>query len=87
MGSSRLPTSVLSLKRFLLRRQVLSLYRDILRTIRSVSDAQHRQQLRDWARNDFKVNKHHGDEDTIRMLLLQGRRSLEELKGILYRTR
>lgn len=87
MGSTRLPTSVLSLKRFLLRQQVLSLYREVLRTIRTIPDCKQRKQLSDWARNDFKVNKYHGDEETIRMLLHQGRHSLQELKLIISRTR
>jgi len=87
MGATRLPSNVLNLKRFLLRQQVLTLYREVLKTVRSVADENQRKQLRDWARTDFKVNKYHDDEDTIKMLLIKGRRSLEELKGILSKTR
>ena len=49
---------------FFLRRQVLSLYREILRTVREVSNEDHRKELADWARSEFKKNKHEKDEVT-----------------------
>uniref|UniRef100_A0A6B2EIK5 LYR motif-containing protein 2 n=1 Tax=Phlebotomus kandelakii TaxID=1109342 RepID=A0A6B2EIK5_9DIPT len=72
----------LTLKQFMLRQEVLRLYRDIFRTIRRVPrDGQ--QELQEWARRDFRTNSHHTDETTIKMLLQYGRRSLNELKNSL----
>lgn len=47
---------------FFLRRQVLSLYREILRTLREVPNEEHKKELADWARAEFKKNKHEKDE-------------------------
>lgn len=47
---------------FFLRRQVLSLYREILRTLRDVPSEDHRKELADWARSEFKKNKNEKDE-------------------------
>lgn len=46
----------------MLRQQVLKLYRSFLRTIRDVPDEESRKELVEWARSDFKNNKHHTDE-------------------------
>jgi hypothetical protein len=47
---SRNLKKVLSLKQFLLRQEVIKLYKDIFRTIRRVPDLNDRIYLRDWAR-------------------------------------
>lgn len=46
----------------MLRQQVLQLYRDFIKLIRTLDDENERKELRDWIRNDFKSNKHHTDE-------------------------
>jgi hypothetical protein len=46
----------------MLRQQVLKLYRSFLRTIRDVPDEEGKKELLEWARSDFKTNKHHTDE-------------------------
>lgn len=67
----------------MLRQQVLSLYRKILRTIKKVPDNQYQAELRDWARTDFKNNAHHQDEVTIKMMITYGERSLKQLETTL----
>lgn len=67
----------------MLRQQVLSLYRRILRSIRQVPDKRHQSDLREWARTDFKNNAHHKDEITIKMMITYGERSLKQLETTL----
>ncbi|ESO89293.1 hypothetical protein LOTGIDRAFT_210328 [Lottia gigantea] len=69
----------LSLSRFMLRTQVLKLYRDIFRLIKNVPDKSYREQLKEWARHDFKANKHHTDEMAIKMLLTKGKMTYDEV--------
>ncbi|XP_077294508.1 LYR motif-containing protein 2 [Arctopsyche grandis] len=77
---TKLPNSALNLKQFLLRGEVKKLYRDVLRTIRQVPDERNREELRDWARSDFKNNKNHTDEIVIKMMIQHGQKALRELK-------
>ncbi|XP_072036678.1 LYR motif-containing protein 2-like [Amphiura filiformis] len=81
--TSRFCTQAMSLKHFLLRQQVLALYRDIQRTLRKVPDAKDREELHRWARDEFKRNKHHTDEMAIKMMLTQGKQTLRKLEGTL----
>jgi len=67
----------------MLRKQVLKLYRDILRSIRQVPDQESQQELKLWARQDFEKNKHHTEEITIKMMIKHGERSLKELQQTL----
>jgi hypothetical protein len=46
----------------MLRQQALKLYRSVLRAIHNVPDEQSKKELLEWARSDFKNNKHHTDE-------------------------
>ncbi|EDV37355.1 uncharacterized protein Dana_GF11459 [Drosophila ananassae] len=81
---SKLPKAALSLKQFMLRQEVLKLYRDIFRTIRQVPDKNSQLELRAWARHDFETNRNQNDEVAIKMLLQHGRRSLTELRTSLH---
>ncbi|KAB0790169.1 hypothetical protein PPYR_15503, partial [Photinus pyralis] len=65
---------------FLLKQEVKSLYRRILKAIREIPDNSHRLELKTWARSDFRNNAHHTDEMTIKMLIKYGERSLRELQ-------
>ncbi|XP_056337611.1 LYR motif-containing protein 2 [Danio aesculapii] len=80
MAVSRLPPAALSLKQFLQRQKVLCLYRDLQRTIRRVPHESDRIYLRDWARDEFRRNKSHTDQDAIRMMISQAHNHLEELR-------
>lgn len=64
----------------MIRQQVLKLYRDIFRTIRHIPEASSRNEMKEWARSDFRANMHHTEELTIKMLLQHGQRSLNELR-------
>ena len=46
---------------FILRQQVISLYRDFMRVTRHLPEAD-RQETRKWIRDDFKQNMHLQDE-------------------------
>ncbi|XP_041351986.1 LYR motif-containing protein 2-like [Gigantopelta aegis] len=77
----------MSLKRFIRRSEVLKLYRDILRTLKQVSNEEYRQELKKWARRDFENSRHQDDEEAIKMLLTKGRMQLKELTRTLQLSR
>ena len=58
----------------------MKLYRDIFRTIRKVPDDKTQIELKEWARADFKNNKHYNDETTIKAMLHYGKKSLKDLQ-------
>lgn len=66
--------------KFMLRTEVLKLYRNILRTVRKIPDEHYRNEMRQWARDDFKKQKHLTDELTIQMMINRGQMSLRELE-------
>ncbi|XP_056408568.1 LYR motif-containing protein 2, partial [Hyla sarda] len=68
---------------FLIRQQVLGLYRRILRAVRQIPDPADRSYMKDWARGEFKKNKAASDEITIRMMINQGERQVQELERAL----
>lgn len=76
-----LPLNLLqfALFQFLLRQEVIKLYRDIFRTIRKIPNPKDRIDLIEWTRSDFRNNKNHTDEIVIKMLIHNGKRSLNEL--------
>ncbi|XP_055927344.1 LYR motif-containing protein 2-like [Argiope bruennichi] len=69
----------LSLSQFLLRSKSLTLYRDILRTIKKIPNKEHQIELKQWVRKDFEQNKSIRDEEIIRYHLSRGRAFHEEL--------
>ena len=75
-ASKGIPT----LKQFLLRQQVLRLYRDCLRTIRRVPDPAQRRDLADWARANFEAHRGLQDEEAIKAMMQNGDKMLRELK-------
>ncbi|XP_049627744.1 LYR motif-containing protein 2-like [Suncus etruscus] len=83
MAASRLPPATLTLKQFMRRQQVLLLYRRILQAIREVPNDSDLRYLRDWAKEEFKRNKNATEEDTIRMMMIQGNLQLKELEKTL----
>lgn len=46
----------------MIRSQVLTLYREILKTIKQIENPQHREELKIWAREEFKQNKSEKNE-------------------------
>lgn len=72
----------LTLKQFMLRQQVLKLYRSFFRTIRQLPDPGQRKDISQWVRADFKANKDidPSSEDTIKSLMFNGEKMLRELR-------
>lgn len=77
---SKVVKPALNLKQFMLRQQVLKLYRDIYRTINKIPDESSRKDLKVWLHTDFKNNKTLTEEIAIKMAMQVGLRSLKELK-------
>ncbi|KAK6538731.1 hypothetical protein TWF694_010305 [Orbilia ellipsospora] len=59
----------LSLDRFILRSRVLSLWKEILRMTRRIEDPNTRNEMRSWARHEFKRNKEIQEITQIRYLI------------------
>ncbi|KAI8354424.1 hypothetical protein B0O80DRAFT_451060 [Mortierella sp. GBAus27b] len=69
-----------NLEYFLTRARVLSLYRDIQRTLKNVKDPRDRQDLHSWARSDFERYRHETNPDKIKSLLSQGKHQFHALQ-------
>lgn len=72
--------AALNLKQFMLRQEVLKLYRNLHRAINKVPDASSKKELRLWLREDFRKNKSLTEEIQIKMSMQVGLRSLKELQ-------
>ena len=75
--------STLTLKQFMLRQQVIKLYRDFLRTTAKLEDAGQREEIRALIRADFRANQNVDtsiEEDKVKSLLFHGEKMLQELK-------
>ncbi|KAM8939018.1 LYR motif-containing protein 2 [Pelodytes ibericus] len=83
MAASKLPPAALSLRQFMVRQQVLGLYRKILRAVRQIPDTADRHYMKEWATEEFKRNKGETEEVTIRMMITQGQRQLQTLENSL----
>lgn len=80
---SRTLKSALNLKQFMLRQEVLKLYKDIYRTINNIPDESSRKEMKKWLSDDFRKNKDLKDEIAIKMSINVGMRSLKELQNSL----
>lgn len=65
---------------FILKQEVKGLYRRIFRAIKKIDDKTHQEELKEWARRDFRSNAYHTDEITIKMLIKYGERCLSQLE-------
>ncbi|SAM06767.1 hypothetical protein [Absidia glauca] len=72
--------SDMSLNHFLLRGQVISLYRKFLRCTKGLNkkDAQ---ELRHWVRSDFERYRNERDLDKIKNLITSGQHQMHTLQG------
>ncbi|CAG9769561.1 unnamed protein product [Ceutorhynchus assimilis] len=75
------PKPILSLQQFILKQEVKNLYRQIFRTIKEVPDKNYQEELKQWARTDFRANSNHTDETVIKMYIQYGKRCLRELEN------
>ena len=78
---------MMDLKRFMLRSEVLRLYRHILRELRGVPNPADRKRLVEWARQDFELNRHLQDDYSIKLALSNGRKSFDRLSRNILRSR
>ncbi|KAI7818713.1 hypothetical protein BC939DRAFT_462193 [Gamsiella multidivaricata] len=69
-----------NLEYFLTRARVLSLYRDIQRTLKDIKDPRDRQDLQTWARSDFERYRHETNPDKIKSLISQGKHQFHALQ-------
>ncbi|XP_051880891.1 LYR motif-containing protein 2 isoform X2 [Pristis pectinata] len=83
MAAGRLPAGVLGFKEFMHRKNILNLYRKILKAINQIPNEGDKQYLKNWARQEFKQNKNATDQDTIRMMVTHGNLQLQELEKML----
>nr|CAH0111162.1 unnamed protein product [Daphnia galeata] len=83
--SSRIPKKVLTLKQFMLRQEVLNLYREVLRTAQKL-DGDQKSEIIKWARSDFETHRSQTNEETIRGLLINGRQMVKELQSTIKKT-
>jgi len=72
----------LTLKQFMVRQEVLKLYRTFFRTIRRLPDEQQKKEVAEWVRADFKNYKSIPVEEEIQIksLIYNGEKMLRELK-------
>jgi len=75
----------MTLKQFMLRQEVLKLYRDVLRTARKVEPSQ-RPDIINWARSDIEMNRSQVDEMVIKGLVMNGRQMLKEMQKTIKKT-
>lgn len=76
---SKTPRTFMTLKQFMLRQEVLKLYREVHRTARKVEPSQ-RADIIFWARTDIETHKTQTDEFVIKRLLTSGRDMVKELQ-------
>ncbi|XP_069940864.1 LYR motif-containing protein 2 isoform X2 [Cherax quadricarinatus] len=72
---------------FMLRTEAIKLYRNILRQLQHLPDKSQRKEIREWARADFETHRHHEDEEVIKVLIMQGKKQLEELEKTIRRAK
>ncbi|KAL7640257.1 UNVERIFIED_CONTAM: hypothetical protein RMT77_009671 [Armadillidium vulgare] len=72
----------LTFKKFLLRAEVLRLYRSILREIKTHPNESQREDIKKYARNYFDSHRNETDEKLIRTLIANGNKELHELRRI-----
>ncbi|KAJ7783449.1 hypothetical protein DFH07DRAFT_787763 [Mycena maculata] len=70
---------VLSLRHFILKVEVLNLYRDAIRGSRAIHDPLTRRETIAWIRSEFERNRHLTDLDLIEDKLKMGRREIRQI--------
>ena len=70
---SRLGKPFLGLNHFLQRQRVIALWREIIRAINKIPESSTRDEMRDFAREEFERNRHVTDLTQIRYLISTGK--------------
>ncbi|KIK04241.1 hypothetical protein K443DRAFT_4715 [Laccaria amethystina LaAM-08-1] len=71
--------SLPTLKHFILKQQVLNLYRSIIRASRSIPDPVTRRETVAWVRSEFERNRHLTDVLLIQDKLTLARREMRQI--------
>ncbi|KAI0994857.1 hypothetical protein K3495_g13325 [Podosphaera aphanis] len=80
--SSKLPPT-LTLAQFMQRTSVLTLYRNIIRSTRRISDLTTRHEMIDFVRTEFLRNRNIEDTAKVRYLISRGQADLKTLENSL----
>lgn len=72
--------SKLSLRQFMLRSEVLKLYREMIRLTYKIENTEYRTELQRFIRTDFDNNRHHTEEAAIKMMIARGKMSKREIE-------
>ena len=78
-----LPHTTLSFKHFQLRSEVLKLYRYICRVTQQRCTIQQRNEIREFAVNEFRSSRHITDIEQIKTLIRNGKNQVEHLETTL----
>ncbi|EWC43821.1 hypothetical protein DRE_07330 [Drechslerella stenobrocha 248] len=78
-GARSAAGATLGLDWFIQRSRVLGLWRDMLKTIRRIEDPAAKDEMRTWARHEFKRNKEVRDTTQIRYLISQGKHDMDTI--------
>ncbi len=68
---------------FLLRIEVVRLYRQCLRAVHGISDEYYKSYLRQMVRDEFRMHKAETDEREIRLLVSLGQKKLSDMRGMI----
>ena len=82
LGAMRAQPAVLTLKHFILRSDARALYRDVLRAIKGMDEST-ANGVRLAARERFAESENETDVAQIRVLLVDGKHSLKEMRALL----
>ena len=75
-----LPKGTLTLKQFMKRREVLTLYKDMMTTISKIECESDRSYLQQWTRDEFKRNKQLTDDESINYYIDYAKKQFRKLK-------
>ncbi|KDN50074.1 hypothetical protein RSAG8_01410, partial [Rhizoctonia solani AG-8 WAC10335] len=76
-----LPPGGLTLRHFLLRAEVLSVYRQVIRSCRRIHDADTRRETIEWFKHDFRRNANITDPAVVRLQLAGIKRELKTMSS------
>ncbi|KAJ1311344.1 hypothetical protein OPQ81_009837 [Rhizoctonia solani] len=77
-----LPSSGLTLRHFLLKAEVLSTYRQVIRSCRKIPDANTRRETLEWFKHDFRRNLNVTDPVVIQGQLAGIKRELKTMSSM-----
>lgn len=80
IGTKRRVPAAVSLEHFLQRQRVLGLWRDIVRSTKTIPNESIRTEMRSFAKEEFERNRHVKDPTQIRYLISTGREQMKSMQ-------